>query len=155
MPKSARRGSAQRRALSEIKKFQSGKFATSTLIPKSCFSRIARKVAVNLGKPEFRFQDKALDGLQTASEAFLVEMLGEANKICAASDRMTLQGNDLRLAVSITKKQPFDIISQDEHGDYGSEKDVVEPAENNASDGEDFSEEDFSEEDEEGEAHVV
>lgn len=139
-----RRKSTQRRALAEIKKFQSGKFATSTLIPKSCFSRMARKVALNVGGHDIRFQDKALDGLQTASEAFLVEMLNEANKICISSGRMTLQGNDLRLAISIAGKEPFEAISQqDEHqaevDEYESGDEEVQPTDDNADDEEEFS----------------
>lgn len=139
-----RRKSTQRRALAEIKKFQSGKFATSTLIPKSCFSRMARKVALDLGGSDIRFQDKALDGLQTASESFLVEMLNEANKICSASGRMTLQGNDLRLAVSIAGKEPFEaILQQDEQqaevNEYESGEEEVQPTEDNADDEEEFS----------------
>ena len=58
-----------------------------------------------------RFQDKALTGLQQAAESYLVDMLKEANKICSASGRMTLQGNDLRLAISISSKEPFEAIS--------------------------------------------
>ena len=134
-----RRRSTQRRALAEIKKFQSGKFATSTLIPKSCFSRMARKVAVDVGGNDIRFQEKALDGLQTASEAFLVKMLSEANKICSSSGRMTLQGNDLRLAISISGGGPFDPISAAEEQEaavdtYDSDQDKVAPTAEDADD---------------------
>lgn len=105
-----RRKNTQRRAIAEIRKFQTGKFATSTLIPKSCFSRMARNLASQYNG-NIRFQDKALTGLQQAAESYLVDMLKEANKICSASGRMTLQGNDLRLAISISSKEPFEAIS--------------------------------------------
>lgn len=105
---------------------------------------MARKVALDLGGSDIRFQDKALDGLQTASESFLVEMLNEANKICSASGRMTLQGNDLRLAVSIAGKEPFEaILQQDEQqaevNEYESGEEEVQPTEDNADDEEEFS----------------
>lgn len=153
-----RRKSTQRRALAEIKKFQSGKFATSTLIPKSCFSRMARRVALGIGGQDIRFQDKALDGLQTASEAFLVEMLKEANKICTSSGRMTLQGNDLRLAVSIAGKEPFEAISEQEEqqaevNEYDSGDDEGVPDEDNADNADD--DEEFSDIDEGADQYEV
>jgi histone H3/H4 len=114
---------------------------------------MARKVAEDVGGCDIRFQDKALDGLQTASEAFLVEMLTEANKICSTSGRMTLQGNDLRLAISISGGESFEPISQVEEQEaavdaYDSEQDEVAPTAEDA-------DEEFSEMDEEPEEYEV
>lgn len=100
---------------------------------------MARKVAVDVGGNDIRFQEKALDGLQTASEAFLVKMLSEANKICSSSGRMTLQGNDLRLAISISGGGPFDPISAAEEQEaavdtYDSDQDKVAPTAEDADD---------------------
>lgn len=114
-PKKKRRKktNGQRKAISEIKKYQQGKFATSTLIPKSCFARLARKTAVNY-KTGLRFQDDALSGLQSACEAYLVELLNNGNKIASCSGRMTLQANDLRLAHSIATGKDFEMLSEEE-----------------------------------------
>lgn len=114
---------------------------------------MARKVAEDVGGCDIRFQDKALDGLQTASEAFLVKMLTEANKICSTSGRMTLQGNDLRLAISISGGESFEPISQVEEQEatvdaYDSEQDEVAPTAEDA-------DEEFSEMDEEPEEYEI
>tara|TARA_B100000683_G_scaffold263777_1_gene292481 strand:- start:728 stop:1264 length:537 start_codon:yes stop_codon:yes gene_type:complete len=114
-PKKKRRKktNGQRKAISEIKKYQQGKFATSTLIPKSCFARLARKTASNF-KTSLRFQDDALSGLQSACEAYLVELLNNGNKIASCSGRMTLQANDLRLAHSIATGKDFEQLTDEE-----------------------------------------
>lgn len=112
--KKRRKGKAsQRKAISEIKKYQQGKYATSTLIPKSCFARLARKTAADY-KVDLRFQDDALSGLQTACEAYLIELLNNGNKIASCSGRMTLQANDIRLAHSISTGADFQMLTEDE-----------------------------------------
>lgn len=131
-PRRRRKKNTQRRALAEIRKFQSGKYATSQLIPKSCFSRMARNLASKRGHG-IRFQEQALASLQHAAEDFLVDMLTEANKCCAASGRMTLQANDLRLAISIATKKPFKAVSseveqQAGEDEYASEDETEEIA---------------------------
>ena len=112
-PKKKRRKPSQRKAISEIKKYQQGKFATSTLIPKSCFSRLARKTAEDY-KYDLRFQDGALENLQSACEAYIVELLNNGNKIATSSGRMTLQANDLRLAHSIATGGEFHMLTEEE-----------------------------------------
>ena len=104
---------SQRKAISEIKKYQQGKYATSTLIPKSCFARLARKTAAKY-KYDLRFQDDALSGLQTACEAYLIELLNNGNKIASCSGRMTLQANDIRLAHSISTGGDFKMVTEEE-----------------------------------------
>jgi len=148
--KKKRRKTSQRRAISEIKKYQQGgKFATSTLIPKSCFARLTRKTAEKY-KWDLRFQDDALSGLQTACEAYLVELLNNANKIACTSGRMTLQANDLRLAHSIKSGDEFKMLSKEEEmreaslGASQEEQDDYE-SEPHSSQEEDYS--DISEED--------
>ena len=115
-PKRKRRSkkTSQRKALSEIRKYQQqGKFATSTLIPKSCFARLARKTAESY-KWDLRFQDDALLGLQTACEAYIVDLLSNGNKIASSSGRMTLQANDVRLAHSISTGEKFTMLTEEE-----------------------------------------
>lgn len=104
---------SQRKAISEIKKYQQGKYATATLIPKSCFARLARKTAA-MYKGDLRFQDDALSGLQTACESYLIDLLNNGNKIATCSGRMTLQANDIRLAHSISTGSEFDMITEEE-----------------------------------------
>lgn len=111
--KKKRRKPSQRKAISEIKKYQQGKHATSTLIPKSCFSRLARKTAEDY-KIDLRFQDGALENLQSACEAYIVELLNNGNKIATSSGRMTLQANDLRLAHSISTGGEFHMLTEEE-----------------------------------------
>lgn len=112
--KKRRKGKAsQRRAISEIKKYQQGKYAVSTLIPRSCFARLARKTASEY-KFDLRFQDEALSGLQTACEAYLIDLLKNGNKIASCSGRMTLQANDIRLAHSISTGGDFSMLTEEE-----------------------------------------
>ena len=159
-PKKKRRKKAngQRKAISEIKKYQQGKFATSTLIPKSCFARLARKTASNY-HGNLRFQDDALSGLQTACEAYLVELLNNGNKIASCSGRMTLQANDVRLAHSIATGKDFEMLTEEEQklessltekeeeNDVASDQDDLTDLESEE-DG-DFSEEEEGEDDDE------
>lgn len=112
--KKRRKGKAsQRKAISEIKKYQQGKYAVSTLIPRSCFARLARKTAESY-KYDLRFQDDALSGLQTACEAYLIDLLKNGNKIASCSGRMTLQANDIRLAHSISTGSDFQMLTEEE-----------------------------------------
>lgn len=104
---------SQRKAISEIKKYQQGKYAVSTLIPRSCFSRLARKTASKYAW-DLRFQDEALSGLQTACEAYLIDLLNNGNKIASCSGRMTLQANDIRLAHSISTGGDFSMLTEEE-----------------------------------------
>lgn len=118
--KKRRKKTSQRKAISEIKKYQQGKFATSTLIPKSCFGRLARKTASNY-KFDLRFQDDALSGLQSACESFLIDLLNNGNKIAQSSGRMTLQANDIRLAHSIASGGEFKMLTEEEKQLEGAE----------------------------------
>ena len=111
--KKKRRKPSRRKAISEIKKYQSGKHATTSLIPKSCFSRLARKTASDY-KFGLRFQDGALENLQSACESYLVELMNNSNKIALSSGRMTLQANDLRLAHSIATGCDFQMLTEQE-----------------------------------------
>lgn len=133
--KKKRRKPSQRKAISEIKRYQSGKHATSSLIPKSCFSRLARKTASDY-KPGLRFQDGALENLQYSCESYLVELMNNSNKIALSSGRMTLQANDLRLAHSIGTGCGFQMLTEQEKKveeninlDFEEEEDDLSPEE--------------------------
>lgn len=105
MVKSRKR--SKKRAISEIKKYQTGKHAVSTLIPKSCFDRVARRMGSRY-KFGLRFRDDAMEGLQHATESYIVELLAKANRICIAGKRETLSANDIRLALSIAENTNFE-----------------------------------------------
>jgi histone H3 len=55
-------------ALQEIRRYQK---STDLLLPKLSFSRVVREVAHNIN-PELRFQSGALEALQEAAEAYLI-----------------------------------------------------------------------------------
>ena len=80
-------------ALREIRKYQK---STELLIMKIPFQRLVRDVCRTLN-PELRFQSLALQALQEAAEAYLVNMFDQCNDICVHSKRVTLQVKDILL----------------------------------------------------------
>ena len=80
-------------ALREIRKYQK---STELLIGKITFQRLVREVCRTLN-PELRFQSLALQALQEAAEAYLVNMFDQCNDICVHSKRVTLQVKDILL----------------------------------------------------------
>ena len=80
-------------ALREIRKYQK---STELLIRKITFQRLVREVCRTLN-PELRFQSLALQALQEAAEAYLVNMFDQCNDICVHSKRVTLQVKDILL----------------------------------------------------------
>lgn len=109
--KPKRRRSGKWSAIREIRKFQNrGKFATRTLIPTSCFDRVARNIALDTThNAKLRFQEDAVQSLQAASEAFVTHLFKQSNKICTAQGRMTLQVGDMQLAHSILNNTDVDL----------------------------------------------
>jgi len=87
-------------ALREIRKFQK---STKLLIPKMPFGRLVREVArkVTHDNPDLRFQSSALECLQEAAEAFLVQLF-EDTLLCAIhAKRVTIMQKDIILATRI------------------------------------------------------
>lgn len=84
-------------ALREIRKYQK---STDLLISKAPFIRLVRSIALDIDNQK-RFQSTALDALQEASEAFLVDLLQDANLCTIHSKRITLMPKDIRLATRI------------------------------------------------------
>jgi histone H3/H4 len=97
----------KKKAISEIKKYQTGKHAVTNLIPKSCFNRLARNMA-HKESYGIRFRNDAIEGLQQATESYLVQILAKANSICISGKRETLSANDIRLALSIAEDRDFE-----------------------------------------------
>lgn len=81
-------------ALREIRRFQKG---TALLIPKLPFQRLVAEMAHDY-KQDLRFQSTAVLELQQAAEAFLVELLEDANLCAVHVKRVTVMPKDIQLA---------------------------------------------------------
>jgi histone H3 len=80
-------------ALREIRRYQK---STDLLMRKLPFQRLVREIAEDT-RSEQRFQASALSALQEAAEAYLVELLEDANLITIHAKRVTVMGKDLIL----------------------------------------------------------
>lgn len=72
------------------------------LLPKSGFSKLVREIA-RMMKEDIRFQSKALEALQEASEAFLTRIFEDSNLCCIHANRVTLFPSDMKLALRLAK----------------------------------------------------
>jgi histone H3 len=63
--------------LKEIRRYQR---STELIIPKLSFARLVREITMEIGG-EFRFQANALEALQEAAEAYLVNEFERKSKI--------------------------------------------------------------------------
>ena len=68
-------------AIREIRKYQK---SSKKLLPKIAVERLVREVAQDVAKPDIRFQREAMDALQEAAEAYLVEVF-EDTQLCMSS----------------------------------------------------------------------
>ena len=85
------------RSLREIRKIQ-GTF--SNLIPRSAFKRLIGTCCREMGVDN-KFRSDALEALQEASEAMLVNVFNVANKLAIHAKRVTIKKCDLHLAIEI------------------------------------------------------
>ena len=90
------------RALLEIRRWQR---STDLIIKRLAFRRVVREIAEDI-KPGLRWQPKALDALQEASEAHLVKMFEDANLCAIHAKRVTIFDKDLHLAMRIRGEIP-------------------------------------------------
>ncbi|KAH9387882.1 hypothetical protein TYRP_009081 [Tyrophagus putrescentiae] len=84
-------------ALREIRAYQnSGRL----LLPKAPFQRLVRSIAEDRLKVDqtFRFQLSALEALQEAAEAYLVELFEDTNLCAVHAKRVTIMPSDMALA---------------------------------------------------------
>lgn len=84
-------------ALRQIRKYQKG---TELLIPKLPFQRLVREIAQEY-KDDVRFSQHALDNLQTAAEAYLVDLNKEAMHTCCDFGGKTLTRAGMRTVLRI------------------------------------------------------
>ncbi len=82
-------------ALREIRRQQK---SVELLIPKLPFQRLVRELTQEWMQP-LNFQSSALLALQEAAEAYLVDILKEANLLAIHANRVTIMKKDLQLAV--------------------------------------------------------
>ena len=93
-------------SLREIRKYQK---CVEPLIPRRAFIRHVKELCSTMGVSQ-RFKPEAFTALQEAFERYAVQIFNAANKITVNSKRVTMQINDLELAVELLTK-PWDVPS--------------------------------------------
>ena len=84
------------KALRDIRKYQK---STEFLIPRLPFRRLIKEMIQRKG--DFRMQTSAAEALQEASEAYLVNVLEDANLCAIHSKRVTIMPKDIALTMVI------------------------------------------------------
>ena len=79
-------------ALQQIRHFQR---STDLLIRRAPFRRLVREIAQDF-KNDLRFQECALDALQEAAEAYLVDLMSKTNMAAIHRKCVTIQPKDMR-----------------------------------------------------------
>ena len=89
-------------ALREIRKYQK---TTVLLIRKLPFQRLLREITQDF-KTDLRWQSQAVLALQEASEAYLVGLFEDANRVAIHAKRVTIMPKDIQLARRIRGERP-------------------------------------------------
>ena len=89
----------KKHVLKEIKTYQN---SIELLVPRKPFRRLCAEIA-RKQNPEIRFQQKAIDALQEATEAYLVGIFEDSQLCCNHAKRVTLMQKDVELANKIRK----------------------------------------------------
>ncbi|CAL2052406.1 unnamed protein product [Caenorhabditis brenneri] len=84
-------------ALRDIRRYQK---STELLIPKSSFQRLVREIAQEF-MSNIRFKSAAMDCLQEAAEAFLVERFEQSQLVAIHRGRVAITKKDMQLAKQI------------------------------------------------------
>ena len=82
------------KALREIRHYQR---ATNLLIPRATFARVAADILATIDSSK-KLQPNAVEALQNVTEAFVVDLLSDANACAVHAKRVTLQVKDIQLA---------------------------------------------------------
>lgn len=93
-------------ALKEIRRYQN---STGNLIPRLPFSRLIKEIAQSY-KQDIRFQSQALQALQEAAEAYLVQVFEDCVLCAIHARRVTIMPKDMTLARRI-KGDNFDFFN--------------------------------------------
>ncbi|XP_057375880.1 uncharacterized protein LOC130696779 [Daphnia carinata] len=81
------------KALREIRKYQKG---TELLLQKAPFQRLVREVTIELSDETMRFTAEALECLQTAAEAYVVQLFEDSVLAMIHARRVTLMVRDIQ-----------------------------------------------------------
>eukprot|EP00033_Pygsuia_biforma_P001990 GCRY01002213.1.p1 GENE.GCRY01002213.1~~GCRY01002213.1.p1 ORF type:complete len:138 (-),score=30.60 GCRY01002213.1:310-723(-) len=81
-------------ALREIRRYQK---STELLIRRLPFQRLVREIAQDF-KTDLRFQSNAIQALQEAAEAYLVNLFEDTNLCAIHAKRVTIMPKDMQLA---------------------------------------------------------
>lgn len=87
-------------AATEILRYQS---STELLIPRLPFARLVKDIASKYCS--YKFRARAVIALQEAAEDFLVHLLNDANKCAIHAGRITLEPEDIKLAMELRKDE--------------------------------------------------
>jgi len=82
------------KALQEIRQYQRG---TGFLIPSASFQRLVRQLTADISQHPLRFTEDAFDCIQTASEAFLIQLFEDSVLAMINAKRVTLMASDMQL----------------------------------------------------------
>jgi histone H3 len=72
--------------------------STKLTIPKAAFHRLVREMTIEF-QTDIRYEANAFECLQEASEAFLVQMLEDAQLVCLFSGRRMISKKDIQVAL--------------------------------------------------------
>jgi len=92
-PKKTRRYRPGTKALREIRKYQYG---TGLLLSRAPFQRVVREVLGGLTREVMRFQSEALECIQTAAEAFVIQVFEDSVLAMIHAKRVTLMVRDVQ-----------------------------------------------------------
>jgi len=93
----------KQRAIQEIKTYQR---STDLLIPRASFERLVREVLSNIPYTDHiqRMEPRAIEALQEAAEAFIVEIMDETNLMTLHRFAQTISPRDMALALSLRER---------------------------------------------------
>uniref|UniRef100_A0A914YI28 Histone H2A/H2B/H3 domain-containing protein n=1 Tax=Panagrolaimus superbus TaxID=310955 RepID=A0A914YI28_9BILA len=88
-------------ALREIRRYQR---SNELLLRRLPFQRLVREVSQNYTIGTLRFQKAAVEAIQHAAEAYLVQLFEDANLCAIHAKRVTLTARDMQLVMAL---RPF------------------------------------------------
>jgi histone H3/H4 len=86
------------------------KFSTDLLLRRLPFARLVREIAQKFRRSngdDYRWQKDAIEVLQHAAEAYLIQLMYDANDCAKHAKRITIQPKDFWLVIRIKGNQPF------------------------------------------------
>lgn len=87
-------------AIREIRKEQK---STDLIFPKTPFQRLVREIAQDMNKEELLWSGDAIEALQVASEAFLIELFQDSNDLAIFRDCETIEPRDMQMALKLRR----------------------------------------------------